>query len=77
MSTIDPLVARRIGDALAARGVAMLDAPVSGGTERANSGELSVIVGGPAETFEACRGSVPAPWARRSSTSAGSGRDWR
>jgi 3-hydroxyisobutyrate dehydrogenase len=55
MSTIDPLVARRIGDALAARGVAMLDAPVSGGTERANSGELSVIVGGPAETFEACR----------------------
>jgi 3-hydroxyisobutyrate dehydrogenase len=55
MSTIDPLVARRIGDALAARGVAMLDAPVSGGTERANSGELSVIVGGQAETFEACR----------------------
>jgi 3-hydroxyisobutyrate dehydrogenase len=55
MSTIDPLVARRIGDALAARGVAMLDAPVSGGTERANSGELSVIVGGPAETFEVCR----------------------
>jgi 3-hydroxyisobutyrate dehydrogenase len=55
MSTIDPLVARRLGDALAARGVAMLDAPVSGGTERANSGELSVIVGGPAEAFEACR----------------------
>jgi 3-hydroxyisobutyrate dehydrogenase len=55
MSTIDPLVARRMGDALAARGVAMLDAPVSGGTERANSGELSVIAGGPAETFEACR----------------------
>jgi 3-hydroxyisobutyrate dehydrogenase len=55
MSTIDPLVARRIGDALAAHGVAMLDAPVSGGTERATSGELSVIVGGPAETFEACR----------------------
>ena len=55
MSTIDPLVARRLGDALAARGVAMLDAPVSGGTERASSGELSVIVGGAPETFEACR----------------------
>ena len=55
MSTIDPLAARRLGDALAARGVAMLDAPVSGGTERANSGELSVIVGGAPETFEACR----------------------
>jgi len=55
MSTIDPLVARRIGDALTARGVAMLDAPVSGGTERAQSGELSIIVGGAPETFEACR----------------------
>jgi 3-hydroxyisobutyrate dehydrogenase len=55
MSTIDPLVARRLADALAARGVAMLDAPVSGGTERAKSGELSVIVGGAPETFEACR----------------------
>ena len=55
MSTIDPLAARRLGDALAARGVAMLDAPVSGGTERAISGELSVIVGGAPETFEACR----------------------
>jgi 3-hydroxyisobutyrate dehydrogenase len=55
MSTIDPLVARRVAGALAARGVAMLDAPVSGGTERASSGELSVIVGGPADTFEACR----------------------
>jgi 3-hydroxyisobutyrate dehydrogenase-like beta-hydroxyacid dehydrogenase len=33
----------------------MLDAPVSGGTERAQSGELSIIGGGAAETFEACR----------------------
>jgi 3-hydroxyisobutyrate dehydrogenase len=55
MSTIDPFVARRLGDTLAARNVAMLDAPVSGGTVRAISGELSVIVGGPAKTFEACR----------------------
>jgi 3-hydroxyisobutyrate dehydrogenase-like beta-hydroxyacid dehydrogenase len=55
MSTIDPLVARRLADALAARGVAMLDAPVSGGTERAKSGELSIIAGGAAPTFEACR----------------------
>jgi len=55
MSTIDPLVARRLADTLGARSVAMLDAPVSGGTERAQSGELSIIVGGAAETFEACR----------------------
>jgi 3-hydroxyisobutyrate dehydrogenase len=55
MSTIDPLAARRLGETLAARGVAMLDAPVSGGTGRAASGELSIIAGGAGATFEACR----------------------
>ena len=55
MSTIDPFAAKRLGAELAARGVAMLDAPVSGGTVRAISGELSIIAGGPADTFEACR----------------------
>jgi 3-hydroxyisobutyrate dehydrogenase-like beta-hydroxyacid dehydrogenase len=55
MSTIDPFAARRLAEALAGRGVAMLDAPVSGGTTRAASGELSIIAGGAAETFEACR----------------------
>jgi 3-hydroxyisobutyrate dehydrogenase-like beta-hydroxyacid dehydrogenase len=55
MSTIDPLVARRLGTTLQARGIAMVDAPVSGGTERAASGELSIIVGGAAETVAACQ----------------------
>jgi 3-hydroxyisobutyrate dehydrogenase len=55
MSTIDPFAAQRLAEALAASGVAMLDAPVSGGTERAASGELSIIAGGEAATFEACR----------------------
>jgi 3-hydroxyisobutyrate dehydrogenase-like beta-hydroxyacid dehydrogenase len=54
MSTIDPLAARRLGESLAARGIAMVDAPVSGGTERAISGELSIICGGPADTVKAC-----------------------
>ena len=54
MSTIDPFAAKRLGEQLAARGIAMLDAPVSGGTVRAKSGELSIIVGGPAETFDNC-----------------------
>jgi 3-hydroxyisobutyrate dehydrogenase len=54
MSTIDPLVAQRLGGELAARGIAMLDAPVSGGTERAASGELSIIAGGAKDTFAAC-----------------------
>jgi 3-hydroxyisobutyrate dehydrogenase len=55
MSTIDPFVARRLGGTLAERRVAMLDAPVSGGTERAASGELSIIVGGDPATVAACR----------------------
>jgi 3-hydroxyisobutyrate dehydrogenase len=55
MSTIDPLVARRLHDDLARRGVGMLDAPVSGGTTRAASGELSILAGGAPETFAACR----------------------
>jgi 3-hydroxyisobutyrate dehydrogenase len=55
MSTIDPIVARRLAEQLATRGVAMIDAPVSGGTERAASGELSIIVGGSAKTVAACQ----------------------
>jgi 3-hydroxyisobutyrate dehydrogenase len=54
MSTIDPLAAQRIAARLAEKGVAMVDAPVSGGTHGAAAGTLSVIVGGPAETFAAC-----------------------
>ena len=54
MSTIDPLAARRLGETLGARGIAMVDAPVSGGTERAVSGELSIIAGGAADTVKAC-----------------------
>jgi len=54
MSTIDPFAARTFADRLAGRDIAMLDAPVSGGTGRAKSGELSVIVGGAPETFARC-----------------------
>ena len=54
MSTIDPFAARRFARTLAERGIAMLDAPVSGGTVRAKSGELSIIVGGAPETYAAC-----------------------
>ncbi len=54
MSTIDPNAAKRIHDRLREAGIAMLDAPVSGGSARAQSGELSVIAGGDAATFESC-----------------------
>jgi len=54
MSTIDPYAAREIAEQLKAKGIAMVDAPVSGGTGRAQSGELSVIVGGDKETVARC-----------------------
>jgi 3-hydroxyisobutyrate dehydrogenase-like beta-hydroxyacid dehydrogenase len=55
MSTIDLLAARRFAERLGAKGVVMLDAPVSGGTHGATAAtlSLSVIVGGPTETFAA------------------------
>ena len=46
MSTIDPLVTRTIAARLNQRGVHMLDAPVSGGSEGAARGTLSIMVGG-------------------------------
>jgi len=55
MSTIDPFAAQSFADRLASLGIAMLDAPVSGGTGRAQTGELSVIVGGAAEVFAQCQ----------------------
>jgi 2-hydroxy-3-oxopropionate reductase len=53
MSTISPIVSRKVGEALAARGVAMLDAPVSGGEKGATDGVLSIMVGGDREVFDA------------------------
>src|SRR5208282_3556279 len=44
MSTIGPLDARSIASALAERGVAMLDAPVTGSSPRAEEGSLTIMV---------------------------------
>jgi 3-hydroxyisobutyrate dehydrogenase len=46
MSTVSPGATRRIAAALRERGVHMLDAPVSGGSEGARKGTLSIMVGG-------------------------------
>jgi len=54
MSSIAPLVSREVSARLAEVGVGMLDAPVSGGQPKAVDGTLSVMVGGPQETFDAC-----------------------
>ena len=45
-STIAPSLAVRVGDAAVQRGAGYLDAPVSGGVERAESGTLTIMAGG-------------------------------
>jgi 2-hydroxy-3-oxopropionate reductase len=46
MSTISPRATRAIAGQLAERSIAMIDAPVSGGSEGAAKGTLSIMVGG-------------------------------
>jgi len=55
MSTISPRVARELAAEAAARGAAMLDAPVSGGDLGARDGTLSIMVGGDAAALERAR----------------------
>ncbi len=54
MSSIAPLVSREIAEKLAAKGIEMLDAPVSGGEPKAIDGTLSVMVGGKQAVFDRC-----------------------
>ena len=46
MSTIAPATAKNVGEALKAKGIAFLDAPVTGGDVGAQKGTLSILVGG-------------------------------
>ena len=55
LSTNSPTVVRRISARFAERGVAMLDAPVSGGPRGAKSRKLALWVGGDREVFDRCR----------------------
>jgi 2-hydroxy-3-oxopropionate reductase len=54
MSTISPIVTKTLADRLLERGIAMLDAPVSGGDKGAIAGTLSIMVGGEEDTFQYC-----------------------
>ncbi len=54
-STISPQATLEIAKALEAKGASMLDAPISGGSEGAEKGTLSIMVGGRAEDFERAR----------------------
>jgi 2-hydroxy-3-oxopropionate reductase len=51
MSSISPIATKEFAKRLAAMGVKMLDAPVSGGQVGAENATLSIMVGGPPEVF--------------------------
>jgi 3-hydroxyisobutyrate dehydrogenase-like beta-hydroxyacid dehydrogenase len=53
LSTNSPATARRLAEGMKAKGVAMLEAPVSGGTARAKDGTIVIMVGGDPAVFEA------------------------
>lgn len=55
MSTIAPAVSRKLAQEASTRGVHMLDAPVSGGSQGAINGTLSIMVGGEREIVEQAR----------------------
>jgi 2-hydroxy-3-oxopropionate reductase len=55
MSTVSPVATRRWWERLSASGIRLLDAPVSGGLAGAESGRLSVMVGGEEAVFDEVR----------------------
>jgi len=55
MGSSAPLLTRETGQHLAAGGIAMLDAPVSGGVPRARDGTLAIMVGGDPDAIERAR----------------------
>lgn len=52
----DPSASRAVADELATHGVRYLDAPVSGGTDGAEAGTLTVMVGGDPQVLDEVRG---------------------
>ncbi|MBL7055384.1 2-hydroxy-3-oxopropionate reductase [Candidatus Woesearchaeota archaeon] len=55
MSSIAPLVTKKIAAELSKKGCEMLDAPVSGGDKGAIAGTLAIMVGGKQEVFDSCK----------------------
>ena len=54
MGSIAPEMSRSIAERARAKGIPMLDAPVTGNPKVASEGKLGIMVGGPRETFVAC-----------------------
>jgi 3-hydroxyisobutyrate dehydrogenase-like beta-hydroxyacid dehydrogenase len=52
LSTNSPATAKRVNDGMKAKGIPMLEAPVSGGTSRAADGTIVIMVGGDEKVFE-------------------------
>jgi 3-hydroxyisobutyrate dehydrogenase len=55
LSTVHPRASVRLSEAGRAKGVDVLDAPVSGSTPQAEQGQLIVFVGGEESVYERCR----------------------
>jgi 3-hydroxyisobutyrate dehydrogenase len=55
LSSVLPETSRRVCEAARAKGVSMIDAPVSGSTPQAEQGVLTIFVGGEHKTFERCK----------------------
>jgi len=55
LSTVRPALSREIAQVAGARGVAILDAPISGGPEGAVNGTLTIMCGGDEAAFERAR----------------------
>ena len=60
LSTNSPTVIRRIHAKFAARGLPVLDAPVSGGPQGAQSGKLALLIGGERAVFDRFRATLQA-----------------
>jgi len=56
MGSIAPEMSRSIAARAKAKGVPMLDAPVTGNPKVASEGKLGIMVGGPKEIYDACLG---------------------
>src|SRR5262245_53105446 len=52
LSTNAPSMVKKIGGAMADKGIAMLDAPVSGGTTGAEAATIAIMVGGEKKVFD-------------------------
>ena len=55
MSTIDPMVVKKMHEKLSAKGISIIDSPVTGAVRAANEGALKALAGGDAATLDACR----------------------